>query len=114
MTKARVTITKKHKYSMGAPDGGGNRLIFVTGEITMDSFSHTTLTGLEFDLSGDIPNVEGVFIQGDSGYIVQYNYSSKYIEIYANAFGTASRTAFVAGSETTLAYLVFKFTAWGF
>ncbi len=114
MTKARVVISKKHKYSMGAPDGGGNKMIFLTGEITMDSFSHTTLTGLELDLSGDIPNVEGVFIQGDSGYIVQYNYSSKYIEIYGNAFGTASRTPLVAGSETTMAYLVFKFQAWGF
>ena len=122
MAVAKVTITKKHKYSMGAPDAGGNKLIYVTGEITMSSFSKTTTTtGLEFDLSADIPNLEGIFIQGDGGYVVQYNYSttaaSRKIEIYGwgEHYNTSTDQALNAmATASTLAFLVFKFHAWGF
>ena len=122
MAVAKVTITKKHKYAMGAPDAGGNKLIYVTGEITMSSFTKTTTTtGLEFDLSADIPNLEGIFIQGDSGHIVQYNYSStassRKIEIYGfgEQYDTITHVPLVAmTTASTLAFLVFKFHAWGF
>lgn len=122
MGVAKVTITKKHKYSMGAPDAGGNKLIYVTGEITMSSFTKTTTTtGLEFDLSADIPNLEGIFIQGDGGYTVQYNYSttasSRKIEIYGTGahYDTSTQIPLVTmATASTLAFLVFKFHAWGF
>ena len=122
MAVAKVTITKKHKYSMGAPDAGGNKLIYVTGEITMSSFTKTTTTtGLEFDLSADIPNLEGIFIQGDGGHIVQYNYSTtaadRKIEIYGfgEQYDTVTHVPLVAmATASTLAFLVFKFHAWGF
>jgi hypothetical protein len=122
MAVAKVTITKKHKYSMGAPDAGGNKLIYVTGEITMSSFSKTTTTtGLEFDLSTDIPNLEGIFIQGDGGYTVQYNYSTtaadRKIEIYGwgEHYDTSTHVPLNAmATASTLAFLVFKFHAWGF
>ena len=123
MTVAKVTITKKHKYSMGAPDAGGNKLIYVTGEITMASFTKTTTTtGLEFDLSADIPNLEGIFIQGDGGFVVQYRYatetaSDRKIEIYGwgETYDTSADVALTAmATASTLAFLVFKFHAWGF
>lgn len=122
MSVAKVTITKKHKYSMGAPDAGGNKLIYVTGEITMSSWTaNSTETGLELDLSSDIPNLEGIFIQGDGGYTVQYNYSTtaadRKIEIYGTGFhaDTATQIPLVAmATASTLAFLVFKFHAWGF
>ncbi len=117
MTTALVTVTKKHKYSMGAPDAGGNKLIYVTGQISMSSGTATTTSQLILDLSADILNLEGIFIQGDGGYTVQYDYSSKQIEILTRAW--VSTTDFAgplddAGTVTTLAFLVFKFHAWGF
>ena len=119
MTVAKVIITKKHKYSMGAPDAGGNKLIYVTGEITMDSWTaNTTLTGLELDLSDDIPNLEGVFIQGDTGYPVQYDYSTGKIEIYGwgEIYDTSTDVALTAmdTASSTVYNKVFKFHAWGF
>ena len=123
MSVAKVTITKKHKYSMGAPDAGGNKLIYVTGEITMSSFTKTTTTtGLEFDLSADIPNLEGIFIQGDGGHIVQYNYSTtaseRKIEIYGwgEIYDTSTDVALTAmdTASSTVYNKVFKFHAWGF
>lgn len=118
MSVAKVIITKKHKYSMGAPDAGGNKLIYVSGEITMSSWTaNTTITGLELDLSDDIPNIEGVFIQGDGGYPVQYNYSTGKIEIYGTGFLADTITdgpLAAMNTVSTLAFLVFKFHAWGF
>ena len=115
MTTMKVSTTRKHKYSMGTPDGGGNKMIVVCGEITVISaVADTTETGPEFDLSADIPNLEGCFIQGDSGHYVQYDYTNKQIEVY-NVTGTSETAPALAESTaTTLAFLVFKFFAWGF
>jgi len=116
MVTMKVSVTKKHKYSMGTPDAAGNKLIYVTGEITIISATATTTeTGPEFDLSGDIPNLEGCFIQGDSGYFVQYDYSNKQIEVYRADFeDTASGPLGNENTGSDLAFLVFKFHAWGF
>lgn len=117
MSHSLVTITKKHKYKMGAPDAGGNKLIYVTGEITMSSFSKTTTTtGMELDLSGDISNLEGIFIQGDGGYFVQYDYTNKRIEVYTRGWVSDTNWSgpLTAQTDNNLAFLVFKFHGWGF
>ena len=115
MTTMKTSITKKHKYSMGAPDPGGNPMIVVCGEITIISATATTTdTGPEFDLSADIPNLEGCIIQGDSGHYVQYDYTNKQIEVYNASGGSVTVAALSESTATTLAFLVFKFYAWGF
>ena len=112
---AKVTITKKHKYSMGTPDGGGNKRIIVTGAITMSSETNsTTSPGLGFDLSADIPNMEGVFVQGDAGYFIQYNYSSKAIEVYNVVGSSLSNALLTATTAVALDTKVFYFHAFGF
>ena len=115
MPTAQVVVTKKHKYSMGSPDGGGNKRICVMGTITMSTFTQTTTTdGMELDLSGDIPNLEGVFIQGDAGYVCQYSYSTtRKVECYNKPIATtACLTA--TTSDDLLSGKVFYFHAWGF
>lgn len=116
MPTALVTITKKHKYSMGTPDAAGNKMITVTGQITMDTFTQSTTTdGMELDLSADIPNIEGVFIQGDAGYVVQYDYSNKKIEVYVQGTATEASSALTATTnDDLLDAKVFIFEARGF
>lgn len=121
MPTALVTITKKHKYSMGTPDGGGNKMIEVIGEITMSTFTQTTAgtDGMELNLSSDILNLEGVTIQGDAGYIVQYNYATSStnpsIEVYVQNSWTGAAPVLVSTtSDDLLNGKVFKFRAWGF
>ena len=118
MPTAQVVVTRKHKYSMGTPDEAGNKRICVMGQITMSTFTQTTTTdGMELDLSADIPNLEGVFIQGDAGYVVQYNYATSStnpsIECYNKPIATtASLTA--TTSDDDLDGKVFYFQAWGY
>lgn len=118
MATALVTITRKKKYSMGTPDAGGNKRICVTGIITMSSETQTTTSnGVGFDLSADIPNIDTVFIQGDAGYIVQYDYSNKEIEVRGFTVADTEATTAKAFSETTASSLngqVFYFRAEGF
>jgi len=112
---AKVSITSKHKYPMGAPDAKGDRRIFVTGIITMETATQTsTVTELGLDLSADIHTLEGCMIQGDSGYLCQYNYSARTIEIYVQGTASEASTPLTATSATSLNALVFHFFAWGF
>ena len=115
MPTALVTITKKHKYTMGRADGGGNKEIVVTGAITMSSETQTTTsTGVGLDLSADIPNVETVFIQGDAGYYVQYDYSNKEIEVYYITGTSITAPALAETTNSTLTGKIFYFRASGF
>ena len=117
MPSALVTVTKKHKFSMGSPDAGGNKRICVMGQITMSTFTQTTTTdGMELDLSADIPNLEGVFIQGDAGYVCQYAYSTtRKVECYNTAFDSTSDAGLTATtSDDLLNGKVFYFQAWGY
>lgn len=111
---AKVSITQKHKYPMGTPDAKGDRRIFVTGVITMVTETGTPVAPkMLLDLSGDIDTVEGVFIQGDGGYVVQYDYSNKYIEVYNEVVGSDS-SALAQDTSTTIDGKVFRFMAWGY
>jgi len=111
---AKVTVTKKHKYSMGVPDAAGNKMIIVTGAITMATETGTPTDKMELDLSADIPNLEGIFIQGDGGYVCQYDYSGKTVEVYAVATTEVAAHALASITSTALNTLVFYFHAWGF
>ncbi len=119
MSTALVTVTKKHVYKMGRADGGGNKEIVVTGMITMSSETQTTTSvGMDLDLSGDIPNLEGCFIQGDGGFIVQYAYNTgstaPEIEVYNTAFDSTSDAGLTATTNSTLTGKEFYFRASGF
>lgn len=108
-----VGAITKHKYSFGPSDEGGDRLIFLTGTITMSTGSATTTdNSMVVDLSGDIPNVENFFIQGDGGYEVEYNYDDTKIEIYQGAGTVSLPLGQVTG--TVVEDLVFHFQAWGY
>jgi len=118
MATALVTITKKHKYTMGRADGGGNKEIVVTGVITMSSETQTTTSnGMDLDLSSDIPNLESCFVQGDGGYVVQYAYNTgttaPEIEVYNEVVGSDS-SVLAATTASTLTGKVFYFRASGF
>lgn len=112
--RANVTVTSKHKYPMGVPDAKGDRKIFVTGIVTMITATgiSTTTEVMKLDLSADIPTVEGVIIQGDGGYIVQYDYSTTEIEIYRQ--DSSSDGALTEDTTTSMKSLVFRFFAWGY
>ncbi len=122
MSTALVTVTKKHVYRMGRADGGGNKEIVVVGAITMSSETQTTTSvGMDLDLSADIPNLEGCFIQGDGGYVVQYAYNTgstaPEIEVYGFTVADTEATtakALAATTESSLSGQVFYFRAWGF
>ena len=119
MSTALVTITKKHKYTMGRADPGGNKEIVVTGAITMSSETQTTTSnGMDLDLSADIPNIETVFIQGDGGFFVQYAYNTgsttPEIEVYNQVADSTSDAALTATTNSTLTGKVFMFRASGF
>lgn len=112
---AKVTITKKHKFSMGTPDAAGNKMIFVTGAITMATETGTPSDKMELDLSGDIKNIEGVFIQGDGGYVCQYDYAGKTVEVYqVVATPSEGGAPLVSVTSTGLSGKVFYFQAYGF
>lgn len=109
----KVGAITKHKYSFGPADPGGNRLIFLTGTITMTTGGTTTTdVTMVFSVATDIPNVEGVHIQGDGGYVVQYDYTNSKIEIYG-AHITTSGSPLNQVTGTVVEGLVFYFTAWG-
>ena len=108
-----VGAITKHKYSFGPSDEGGDRLIFLTGTITMSTGTATTTdNSMVVDLSSDIPNVENLFIQGDGGYEVEYDYSGTKIEIYAAT--ATSGDPFTQVTGTVIEGLVFHFQAWGY
>ena len=112
---AKVSITSKHKYSMGAPDAKGDRKILVTGVITMVTETGTpTNAKMLLDLSSDITTVESVFIQGDAGYYVQYDYSNKYIEVYYITGTSITAPALSQDTSTTIDGKVFRFMALGY
>ena len=111
---AKVSITSKHKYPMGAPDAKGDRKIFLTGIITMVTETGTpTAPKMLLDLSADITTLEGITIQGDGGYIVQYDYTNKYVEVYNEVVGSDS-SALAQDTSTSVKDLVFRFMAWGY
>ena len=112
---AKVSVTSKHKYPMGAPDAKGDRKIFLTGIITMVTETGTpTAPKMLLDLSTDITTLEGIVIQGDAGYYVQYDYTNKYIEVYYITGGSTSAAALTQDTSTTIDGKVFRFMAWGF
>ena len=112
---AKVSITAKHKYPMGAPDAKGDRKICVTGIVTMVTETGTpTAPKMLLDLSSDISTVESVFIQGDGGYVVQYDYSNKYVEVYVVSSTEVAGHALAQDTSTAIKDLVFRFQAWGY
>ena len=112
---AKVSVTSKHKYPMGAPDAKGDRKIFLTGIITMVTETGTpTAPKMLLDLSADITTLEGIVIQGDGGYYVQYDYSNKYVEVYYITGTSITAPALTQDTSTTVKDLVFRFMAWGY
>ena len=109
MAASKVSSYTKHIFNRGPADPGGTREIFMFGTITL---ANCTTDDFGFDISDDIPNLEGIIIQGDGGFPVQYDYSGRAIEVYVQDSGSDS--ALTAASGTDLGALVFRYFAWGY
>lgn len=112
MSEATLTKTK-HIYYADVSDEGGNRMKIMTGVITIDSAGATT-ANLNPNFTLDIPTLEGVTIQGEDGYHVQYEYSTADIKILMTNGATASDGPQIVTTVSTLTGLNFRYFAWGY
>lgn len=86
----------------------------MTGVITIGTDTGGTAT-LNPNFTADIPNLDGVWIQGEDGYNVQYEYSTKDIKIMQTNGATASDGPQIqTTNDDALDGLNFRYFAWGY
>ena len=114
MPQASIASKTKHIYYADVSDEGGNRAKIMTGVITIGTSTGTTAT-LNPNFTADIPNLDGVWIQGEDGYNVQYEYSTADIKIMQTNGATASDGPQIATTnDDALNNLNFRYFAWGY
>jgi len=117
MGHVSIASKTKHIYYADVSDEGGNRAKIMTGIITIDSASGATAT-MNPNFTLDIPHLDGVFIQGEDGYEVQYEYSTADIKILQRDALTATQALSAGGLNvttlSTLTGLNFRYFAWGY
>jgi hypothetical protein len=111
MSQATISGKTKHIYYADVADEGGRRAMIMTGIITIDSASGATAT-LNPNFTSDIPVLDTVMIQGEDGYVVQYEYSTANIKILQVI--TANANPLVVTTNSTLTGLNFRYFAWGY
>lgn len=113
MSEATIISKTKHIYYADVADEAGNRAKIMTGIITIDSAGATTAS-LNPNFTADIPTLDGVFIQGEDGYVIQYEYSTADIKIMTTSAVTATADPLIETTASTLTGLQFRYFAWGY
>lgn len=114
MSEATILSKTKHIYYADVADEAGNRAKVMTGVITIDSAGATT-ANLNPNFTADIRTLDIVSIQGEDGYIVQYEYSTADIKIMqADAADSATAKALAETTTSTLTGLNFRYMVWGY
>lgn len=91
-----------HKLVDG-PKGEGWRML--TGSLNLDN--SYPAGGYPLDLSARLPNLTGVFVEPKGGYLMQYDYTNKKLQVfYFNYPGAAAGAAIEVPAATNLAALV--------
>ena len=108
-----ISTKTKHIYYADVADEAGNRAKIMTGVITFDSAGPSTAS-MNPNFTADIPTLDFVQIQGEDGYIAQYEYGTADIKILGSSSNDkAALTETTAGSLGTLG-LNFRYFAWGY
>jgi len=112
MSESTIISKTKHIYYADVSDEGGNRAKVMTGVITIDSAGATTAT-MNPNFTADIPTLDGVWIGGEDGFVVQYEYSTADIKILQRTV-TASTGGLIGTTKSGLTGLNFRYFAWGY
>lgn len=115
MPQVSIASKTKHIYYADVSDEAGNRAKLMTGVISIGTATGGTAT-MNPNFTLDIPHLDGVWIQGEDGYVVQYEYSTADINIMQTAANDSATAAPL--TETTnddaLNGLEFRYFAWGY
>lgn len=106
-----ISSKTKHIYYADVADEAGNRAKIMTGVISFTSAGPTT-DDMNPNFTADIPTLDMVIIEGEDGYVVQYEYITADIKILGSSSNDkAALTGTTAGS---LAGLTFRYMVWGY
>lgn len=102
-------------HNFGPADPGGNRMKIAQGTLT--ATGNYATGGYALDLSGKIPNLQGVVIEPKAGYVSEYLYSTKKVKVYYADYDAGADGALIEvadNTDITTPYVSVRYFAWGY
>jgi hypothetical protein len=108
-----ISSKTKHIYYADVADEAGNRQKIMTGVITFTSAGPST-DDMNPNFTADIPTLDFVSIEGEDGYVAQYEYTTADIKILVQGTASEAGTALTVTTAGSLTGLKFRYMVWGY